>query len=302
MTYMFCGQLSGQIAPGFSEPLAGATLRLYKYRGTKYVSGLSVADPGATLTLLSPDAMQAKKTSVLVETTADAEGRFLFVLDEESNYDGGPCELDLFLTNAPNHKDQAPKRPVQIPLTTLRLKVQNPDEPQDAWAYCLPANFWREVRAAFDAWVICGRILAQDTAQPMCDVRVTAFDADWLQDDLLGSAVTDATGKFRIDYCRADFTRTLLSPLFNRETGGPDLYFKLESADGTPLLAEPKAQGYTAGRTNATHCFFIEFNVEQAPGMNPEEATQKETGATLLGLGASRRLHGLRSEKREKVP
>ena len=270
MTYIFCGQLSGQIAPGFSEPLAGATLRLYKYRGTKYVSGLSVADPSTILTLLSPDAIQAKKASFLAETTADAEGRFIFALDEQSDYDGSPGELDLFLTNVPNHKGQAPKPPVQIPLTTLRLKVQKPEETLVAWEYCLPANFWREVRAAFDAWVICGRILGQGTAQPMSNVRVTAFDADWLQDDLLGSAVTDQAGNFRIDYTRADFTRTPLSPLINMENGGPDLYFKLTAPDGTPLLDEPKTQGQMAGRKDANHYFFIEFNVEQALVMNAD--------------------------------
>lgn len=297
MTYLFCGQLSGQIAPGFSEPLAGATLRLYQYRGTKYVSGLSVADPSATLTMLSADAMQAKKASFITETTADAEGHFIFALDEQSNYDGGPCELDLLLTNAPNHKDQAPKRPVQIPLTALRLKMQNPDETLDAWAYCLPATFWREVRAAFDAWVICGRVLAQDAAQPMCNVRVTAFDADWLQDDLLGSAMTDGAGNFRIDYTRADFTRTPLSPLINMEKGGPDLYFKLETLDGALLLKEPKSQGRAAGRENAAHCFFIEFNVAQAPAPKSELIYQQETSADLLGLGANRRLHGLKPEQ-----
>lgn len=270
MTYIFCGQLSGQVTPDFSEPLAGATLRLYKYRGTKYVSGLSVADPSTTLTRLSPNAMQAKKTAFIAETTADVEGRFIFTLDEQSNYDGGPYELDLFLTTVPNHKGQAPKPPVQIPLTTLRLKVQNPDETLVAWEYCLPTNFWREVRAAFDAWMICGRVLTQDAAQPMDDVRVTAFDADWLQDDLLGSAVTDAAGKFRIDYTRADFMRTPLSPLLNRENGGPDLYFKLAAPDGTPLLDEPKTQGQMAGRKDANHCFFIEFNVEQALLMNAD--------------------------------
>jgi|GEM_PF-2840841 len=36
-----------------------------------------------------------------------------------------------------------------------------------------------------------------------------------MQDDELGSALTDAEGKFRIDYERADFTRTMLSPLVN---------------------------------------------------------------------------------------
>mgnify|MGYP001097118702 CR=1 FL=1 len=99
----------------------------------------------------------------------------------------------------------------------------------------------------------------------MPEVRVTAFDADWIQDDELGSTLTDAEGKFRINYARADFTRTPLSPIINLEEGGPDLYFKLTTESGIPLLTEPKTQGMQPGRKNAGHCFFIEFTVEPMP-------------------------------------
>lgn len=263
MTYMFRGQLSAEIAPGFCEPLTDATIRLYTYRGTKYVSGLAVADPSTPLTMMLPDAIQAKKRSFITETEIDAEGKFTIALDEESGYRGEACEIDLFLTSVPGHKSQAPLPPVQIALTTIRLKMQEATADTTAtWEYCLPADFWREVRARFNAWVICGRVISQRTAQPMPGICVSAVDADWIQDDTLGSALTDNAGKFRIDYAQADFTRTPLSPVINREEGGPDLYFKLATADGSVLLDEPKTQGQMAERKNAGHCFFIEFNLE----------------------------------------
>ena len=264
MMYMFRGQLSAEIAPGFSEPLPDATIRLYTYRGTKYVSGLAVADPSTPLTMMSPDAMQAKKSAFITETTTDAEGKFSIALDEESGYRGEACEIDLFLTSVPGRKSQAPNLPVQIPLTTIRLRAQGPaEEPAAIWRYCLPADFWCEVRAHFDAWVICGRVLAP--AQPIGSVRVTAFDADWVQDDVMGSAFTDSEGKFRIDYERAAFTRTPLSPIINMEEGGPDLYFKVDTPGGSVLLKEPRAHGQRAERKNAGHCFLIELNLETAP-------------------------------------
>jgi hypothetical protein len=42
----------------------------------------------------------------------------------------------------------------------------------------------------------------------MAGVRVQAFDGDIAQHDLLGSAVTDALGRFRIDYKSEDFRDT----------------------------------------------------------------------------------------------
>ena len=135
---------------------------------------------------------------------------------------------------------------------------------QADWEYCLPPEQWHAIRARFDAWLICGRVTAQASGQPVSNVQVTAFDADWLQDDELGSALTDAEGKFRIDYERADFTHTMLSPLVNREDGGPDLYFKVSTADGALLLDEPKIQGNIATRKDAACCTFVELTVAAA--------------------------------------
>ena len=263
MIHIFRGQLFGEIVSGFREPLAGATLRLYQYRGTKYISGRFVADPSGPLTVMSPDTMRSKMASFMIETTADAQGRFVFKLDEQRGYQGEACELDLFLTSVPGRKSQAPLPPVQIALTTIRLKAQDAAADTTAmWEYCLPADLWREVRTRFDAWLICGRVISQSTAQPVPGIRVSAVDADWIQDDTLGSALTDDAGKFRIDYARADFTRTPLSPVINREESGPDLYFQLATPGGSVLLDEPKTQGQMAERKNAGHGFFIEFKLE----------------------------------------
>jgi len=88
---------------------------------------------------------------------------------------------------------------------------------------------------------------------------VRAFDADWLQDDPLGSAVTDATGRFRIDYTTADFQVTPFSPLINVEfTSGPDVYFTAELG-GVNILNETQADGRSPGRENVSYCFCVEL-------------------------------------------
>jgi hypothetical protein len=271
MKYTFSGQFCGSIAPEFSEPLAGVTVRLYKYRGTKYVTSLAVTDPQETMTILSAEAASAKASSLLAETTTDAEGNFVFTLDEQAGYKGDAFDLDLWLTTVPGRKTLTPHSPLQITLTTMKPRWQPTDSGYSAhWDYCLPADFWRNIYAHFDAWVACGRVTVRGTQQPVSGVRVTAVDADWLQDDELGSALTDAEGRFRIDYARADFTRTPLSPLINAEDGGPDLYFSVETATGTPLLNEPKAQGHTAGRENAACCCFVELSVDTQIELVPE--------------------------------
>jgi hypothetical protein len=269
MTYTFRGQFCGSLAPEFSEPLAGVTVRLYKYRGGKYISSLAVAEPGETIEVLTADAISAKAASLLGEATADAAGHFILTLDE-AEYKGEAFDLDLVLSDAPGRKSRSAHVPLQVTLTTMkpRWEAAAGDHEGDHvahWEYCLPPNPWHAIRARFDAWVIGGHVVAQATGQPLSGVRVAAFDADWLQDDALGSALTDAAGKFRIDYERADFTRTLLSPLVNMEEEGPDLYFKVSTPAGAPLLHEPKDQGYTPGRKNAGHCTFVALLVADAP-------------------------------------
>src|SRR4029450_2216762 len=89
-------------------------------------------------------------------------------------------------------------------------------------------RYWCLVRSRFGAWVICGRVVVCDTEAPVSNVKVSAFDVDWLQDDPLGSAITDTTGKFRIDYLADDFKRDVTHAVpfgFPGAHGGPGFGF-----------------------------------------------------------------------------
>jgi hypothetical protein len=98
---------------------------------------------------------------------------------------------------------------------------------------------------------------------------VRAFDVDWLQDDALGAGITDASGHFRIDYSTADFKKTIFSPVIDVEwTGGPDLYFRVETLSGTPLLVEPPLRGRASDRENAGPCFCVDLCLEKQPPTN----------------------------------
>src|SRR5262249_18442110 len=74
-----------------------------------------------------------------------------------------------------------------------------------------------------------------------------------------GSDVTDATGRFRIDYTTADFQLTPFSPFINIEfVSGPDVYFTAELG-GVNILNETQADGRSPGRENIGHCFCVEL-------------------------------------------
>lgn len=265
MIYRFYGQFQGELAPNFVEALRGVTVRLYRYRGTKYITSLSVMDPAETMKILDQEAVAGKSPAFLAETTTDNQGNFAFMLDEAAEYNGEAFDVDLLIPDVPDRTDPQPRGGIQVAMTTMKPRWEATDKGQSAtWSYTIPAAMWGDIRAHFDAWTICGRVMAKEDKAPLPGVTVTAFDADWVQDDYLGSATTDDDGKFRIDFARSDFLRTPLSPLINYEDGGPDLYFTVKSPTGVDLLKEDKRQGYTPGRANAECCSYVELFVEGA--------------------------------------
>src|SRR5947208_1333232 len=108
---------------------------------------------------------------------------------------------------------------------TVRLLRPEADERLTARAVADPKETLA-ILTRFGVWSICGHLRTCKEGQPIPGALVTAFDADWLQDDPLGSATTDFGGKFLISYLRDDFEKTPLSPWgINFELiGGPDLY------------------------------------------------------------------------------
>ena len=261
--YIFRGKLCGTLCGACEEPLAGVKVRLYRLRPGQDAARLAVADPKTTLALLDAGQISAKQGSLLGEFDTDAEGGFTAELG--GDYDGGAFEVDVYCGTVPHLPPRPhPPEPVQFSITTLQPQWrERGDALQAAWNYCLPPRLWCYIRARFDAWVICGRVTVCRTGEPAEGVRVFAFDRDWLQDDPLGSGLTDATGHFRIDYSGADFRK---GTFINIELfGGPDVYFRIETVGGDVLLAEPPSEGRAPGRENIGPCFCVELCVEQPP-------------------------------------
>lgn len=77
---------------------------------------------------------------------------------------------------------------------------------------------------------VIGTILEEESGKPLKGLQVRAFDKDLLFDDKLGTTVTDAAGKFRIDFSSMNF-----SLLADMETV-PDLYIRVFDATGKKLL------------------------------------------------------------------
>ena len=262
--YIFKGRLCGFICNDCPEPLSKLMVRIYRLRSEQNVTALAVANPKDTLAVLSDQEVSDKNKMLIAEVETDAEGRFVFDLGKQGNYNGEAFELDVYCGTVPRLKPgRVPPKPRQFSVTTIQPMWRQREEAAIAvWEYCIPTRFWCYFRGLFGAWTICGRLTTCAAPHtPLVGAKVSAFDADWLQDDPLGVAVTDASGHFRIDYNSADFKKDILG--WNIELfGGPDVYFKAELG-GINILNESQADGRRPGRENVGHCMCVELCSKQ---------------------------------------
>lgn len=264
--YIFKGSVFGALCSDCREPLAGTKLRFYRLAPERNVTMLAVANPKDTFTQVDESAVAARKPLLLAETAIDERGNFS--VEFPQSYDGEAFEIDLYCGTVPNRKPgPKPPAPLQFTITTLQPMWRAVEQNRiAAWEYIIPYRYWCGIRGRFGAWTICGYVRLCSNRAPIGGVRVRAFDVDWLQDDALGSAITDGNGHFRIDYSADDFKKTIFSPVINLEwTGGPDLYFKVETLSGTVLLAEPSSRGRAPDRENAGPCFCVDLCLENQP-------------------------------------
>lgn len=84
--------------------------------------------------------------------------------------------------------------------------------------------------AAGQRFRITGIVTETETGRPLSGVIVRAFDRDWLFDDKLGFATTDADGRFAIVYDESDFRDAFESK--------PDVYLRVYDPGGSVLLHE----------------------------------------------------------------
>jgi len=266
MIYLFRGHLCGYICPDCPEDLSNVTVRLYRLREEQNPTALASAEPKRTFKILSDEERNQKEQYLIAEAETDEEGRFQFELDdEETDYNGEAFEVDVYLETVPGVPPDVERDPVQFTITALQPHWRKAEEgAMFAWEYCLPQRWWCRIRELFGAWTICGQVTHCQTGQPIgAGSTVIAFDRDWIQDDEIGSAVTDANGRFRIDYVREDFEPGVIIDI--ELIGGPDLYFHVESPAGQKLLEEDPSKGRTSARENAGPCFCVDLCVEEEP-------------------------------------
>ena len=264
MAYIFKGRLCGYICDDCPEPLSRVKVRLYRTRKDQNATALVAARPKDTFAILEEKQVKEKSSSLIGEYETDDAGNF--IADLGSKYEGGAFEVDVYCETVPGRKETPkPPKPLQFSITVVQPNWQPQGRDSVAiWDYCLSQRYWCLVRSRFHAWVICGRVTVCGTRGPVPQVKVSAFDVDWLQDDALGSAVTDANGRFRINYSPADFKKDILG--FNVELfGGPDLYFRVETLSGEVLLDEPSSRGRDADRENVGNCVCVDLCLDELP-------------------------------------
>jgi hypothetical protein len=267
-SYRFSGRLCGFICQESFEALSDVEVRLYRTRADQDVTRLASASSKATFAVLSDEEVRAKQDSLIGAFRTDADGAFTAELGREQGYDGEAFEIDVYCATVPGRRPspKAPE-PVQFSITVLQPDWRvGEDGARAFWKHCIPHRYWCGIRGLFGAWTISGELTTCDAnRQPIPGMRVSAFDADWLQDDPLGAGITDANGRFRIDYLAPDFEKTIFSWLQVELTSGPDLYFRVETLGGDVILDEPSSRGRAPDRENVGPCFCVDLCVDEVP-------------------------------------
>ncbi len=268
MSYTFKGRLCGYLCEECQEPLARVRVRLYRARDEN-LTARAVASAKETYAILGDQDLEQRGLPI-AEADTDDQGRFAIELDEE-RYDGGPFDVDLYFETVPRPRVATGVRPLQVSITTLQPRWRRTEQGYiGAWEHCLISRLWCLILARFGVWTICGRLTTCEGGRPVPGATVTAYDADWLQDDPLGSGTTGFDGRFWIYYVRDDFEKTPLSPwgISFELVGGPDIYFSAELG-GTVILAEQRSKGRTPGRENSGPCLCVELCTDVIIGDPP---------------------------------
>lgn len=268
MHYTLYGRVSTQVCRDcLSYPVVGF-LRLYS--GSKEVHEPLIVDERGLAAL---SGQQVAREEI------GKDGSYKIDIDaRQYPYQGGPLLAVIEVPYLPPMEGPEQKHPTQyVVLGTFQPEWKEGDKGAAfyEWSPSVLADIWCKLMALFDVWCICGRVLNCDTKKPLVGVTVKAMDDDWIKDDSLGTAVTDANGYFKICFRSITFKNTFLSPLINVETPiggdlGPDVYFIVE-LDGVVLLQEHGPDGQKEGRKNRPNCSCMELCVDFTPPGDPHD-------------------------------
>lgn len=261
MSYVLTGRLRARMDENTVEPVANQTVLLY---------WVPSGEDGS-FTIRSHDEARAREYLLLAQGRTDARGEFRIDMGEDTlmarkgsrrTYAGEPLSLEIYCRGTDGTTNFETEE-VQFSLGHLQPSWENHgDHFHGTLEHELTADQWRRVREAQDSWTIAGRVVRDSDQSPLPGMRVFAYDVDTVQDDFLGSAITGEDGSFRIDYPGSAFRQTSVGVGYER--GGPEIYFRVETADGKVVYTEPRSRGNDPDRANSPNWFSTELRVNAA--------------------------------------
>ncbi len=293
---------------GRKEILPNVQIRVYKApegeEAQEAVQAAIASPPKETFKFLDEKEVDSKKNRLLAEIMTDDNGFYETEVDnKQKDYLNGPVEFDIRFNSIPdigqgNTEKSDDFEPFQVHYTTVKPKLKDQYEENTEYPYSFQYNIgisqvnFGRILDRLDIWMICGRVYicpeehVDTERKPAPGIEVIAMDNDWIHDDQIGSAQTDAQGYFCIFYRSADFKKTFLSPVVNVETPfssdfGPDVYFHF-AHDGNVFHKESPSKGKESERENIGNIYCVTLCVPEIPV--PDEPPNKVAGFFSIGL------------------
>jgi hypothetical protein len=272
MQYKIQGTLRANLSSGIDRPLADVTVQFYE-----------TAQDERTVRAVAARSKESFRThetastgGLLGSATTDADGDFAVTVGETgefdetaaADYDGGAVRFDLLVTSVDGHEGE----PFRTTLTTEQPRWGRSEE-EDRVApgrldHTLSEKEWCYILEELGVWVVTGRVTDRESGDPLRNLTVTAYDADIIQSDELGSATTGPDGGYAIYYRVADFEAVPAwwTPGPIELQPGPDVYVTVANADGVVVEAEPAERGRDPGRENVGPCARVDIELDLTPG------------------------------------
>ena len=264
-TYHYHSHFAGRICGECMMHFPGLDVRIYRSKEQDCPDQPNLKN---TFKELSPSELEEMASNLLARGQTDETGNVHIKIEPaKTDYQGGCIEVVVTFKHLAGQAGKL-ESPEHFRIAVYTPEWNSTDDGHTHYSdFVLPNNLWCAYLKRHGIWVICGQVnTCTKPVIPVANVTVKAYDVDWIQDDYLGSAVTDSSGRFLIFYDTSKFKQTPFSPFINTEwIGGPDLYFKIEGvdSDGNPvtLLDEPPSRGRKPDRENASNCFCVQLCV-----------------------------------------
>lgn len=287
MCYLLLGNISALISDDSIEPLVNARLRVYLPETgypTHYHPKKNIFNgPG----LLTAAQVAAKSDRLLAETRLDEKGNFMLTW-EQLHLFTEPLELDICLHHSPEQGNKEMDTHYHLSRLVPHWK-RSGLRYVAAYAYVIPADSWRQIRANYGTWVIAGTVRKMHTREGQPQLKVEVYNAG--NHRLLGYCGTDENGRYQLRFSRKELAGRFTFVNVPRQESGPDVYFKIYR-NNQLLWEEHEDAALMPGRRAIPSCSIINIVIPPQTSRNVPGKTPGLTG-WLSNLSVTNRKRSL---------